>query len=283
VIDANEELGLEADEDAALRAFEAEAGEVFPQLGDARPGDEALVARLTEQTIAAGPAAAGTAVVGAKTIAIAAAVLGAGLVAIVSMRGAPQADTPSTPAVAPAPAVEPSPPSTPEPTPEPAAPTTVAPVPADDPPAIDRELESRRPRARAPEPAPEPGIDAATLLREGNAARRAGDHARARETYRRIRKEFPGTREDMLVRVSLGQLALDHFSDPTDALVQFGTYLRDNPHGTLAEEASLGRIAALRRLGRRDAERAMLQGFLADFPESIQRQTVAKRLAELDR
>ena len=66
-----------------------------------------------------------------------------------------------------------------------------------------------------------------------------------------------------------------------DALASFDSYLATSPNGTLAEEALVGRAAALMRLGRRDAERESWTRLLREHPDSVQGQLARRRLAEL--
>jgi hypothetical protein len=261
-------LDLDARELAALAAFERET-EVFADLGEAQPGDAALVHRMSAHAVAAGGGGAGIA---PKVLALGVVVAGAIAIGIAGRSADdPAADSPPTdaPVVA-----EPQAVAAPPPLAAPAPAIDLEPAPVEPAPVVAS-------RPGPPKRAAPPSITAAELLREANAARSAGEHTRARDLYLRLRREFPGSREDMLVRVSLGQLALEKLHDPALALRQFGAYLEDRPKGTLAEEASLGRIGALRKLGRAQEEARAIERFVTSFPDSIHVRTLQERRAAL--
>jgi TolA-binding protein len=118
------------------------------------------------------------------------------------------------------------------------------------------------------------------LFAEANRERRAGDYRQALRRYAQLRREFPGSRQEMTARVVVGDLTLAEGS-PREALASFDSYLGANPDGTLAEEARVGRALALMRLGRRDEERDAWNQLLRRHPDSVQGARARGRLAEL--
>jgi hypothetical protein len=81
--------------------------------------------------------------------------------------------------------------------------------------------------------------------------------------------------------VALGQILLQHRGDPAGALALFEQYLARTRAGPLAREAAYGRIQALRRLGRREAERRACRRYLARHPRSLAASLVRRRLEAL--
>jgi outer membrane protein assembly factor BamD (BamD/ComL family) len=96
--------------------------------------------------------------------------------------------------------------------------------------------------------------------------RRAGRADAARRLYQAITSRFPASAEAQAVRVSLGQLELAA-GQADRALKSFDAYLATG--GALSQEAHLGRIAALRALGRNRDELAAIDAFLAAYPGSL--------------
>lgn len=124
--------------------------------------------------------------------------------------------------------------------------------------------------------------DAATLLSQAEAAESAGRPNSASALYGELGRQFPGTREEIVARALHGQLALDRLESPGRALALFERYLAVEPHGTLAEEARLGRARALERLGRASDERAAWRELLRAHPRSVHAAAARARLATLD-
>jgi TolA-binding protein len=116
------------------------------------------------------------------------------------------------------------------------------------------------------------------LYAAANEARRH-DPAEAMRLYHQLQQQFPGTREEVNSRFTLGRLLLDRGEDPAQALALFTRYLAAN--GTLAEEARLGRATALGRLGRTQEERQAWQELLSFHPNSIHAERARRRLDEL--
>lgn len=284
----DDDTQLSAAQLALLGGFEGEAAEVFSELETAAPGDAALVERLADAAITAGPVGpaasgvghgAGGATVGVKVAA------GVGLAAIAGIVvAALWSGGPSQPAGTPAPvpvkaivAAEPEPPGAPqEPPVALPSPDEVSPTADEDPaPPVpeERSRSSAPPSAerRKPEPEtePEPALSARDLLKAANAARRTGDYAKAEAGYERLAREFSGSREAMIGRVSLGKLQLERLGKPAEALRNFDAYLAASGRGNLAEEALYGRARALRRLGEHAEERAAWSKLLERFPNTV--------------
>lgn len=275
------------------------------------PGDDALIARITNEamgraaTVASGTIAPSlrTTYIGAHTRrrrswAVGAIVLFAATGATASfwsVRGSivqrllappvPEAIATATvevkapiahPRVAPAPAVV----EEPEPVEEESepVPVVVTPVVAPAPVVV-------APRPKPPEPinVPPPVLapSADEIFAAANEARRRGDSQKSFELYTELARRYPGSREETTSRVLLGRLLLDRGGDPTQALGLFTRYLDENPGGTLAEEARLGRALALTRLGSAKEERQAWQQLLAFHPNSIHAERARKRLDEL--
>jgi tetratricopeptide (TPR) repeat protein len=173
------------------------------------------------------------------------------------------------PAPAPGPAPEelasPPPAASPETEPDP----TVTPAPA----------EPARARARTARSATDDG--AADLFRRANAARRGGDFAEAARLYRELQERFPGAREEVLSRVSLGHLLLTRLGDAGGALPLFDSYLAAEPEGPMREEARVGRALCLQRLGRHREEQEAWEVLLREHPESVHVERARRRLDEL--
>jgi hypothetical protein len=192
-----------------------------------------------------------------------------------------------TPVAAPTAAVAP-----PAPTPV-AAPTAAVAVPAVAPPAVGpppaslpsppvilaRPMSRRGALTTSDGSGAEPG--AAAIFGAAERARGDGELVDARRLYGQLASRFRGTREELSARVLGGQMLLDDLDEPAAALRAFDGYLRDEPGGTLAEEAVVGRAQALRRLGRAAAEAAAWNDLLVRYPRSVHAELARERLAAL--
>jgi ferric-dicitrate binding protein FerR (iron transport regulator) len=99
------------------------------------------------------------------------------------------------------------------------------------------------------------------------AARARGAHGDARgaaAAYHELFTSYPRSAEAEVARVAYGELELGALGNPQGALVAFDEYLRTG--GPLGEEASYGKIRALRALGRTADEEAAVRAFLERFP-----------------
>lgn len=103
------------------------------------------------------------------------------------------------------------------------------------------------------------------LLAQARALRSAGDLDGAARTYAKLIDAHRGSTVAHTAQVSLGEIHLER-GRPKPALAAFDRYLRRG--GALAEEASFGRIRALRALGRDAAAREATASFERRFPGS---------------
>jgi hypothetical protein len=117
----------------------------------------------------------------------------------------------------------------------------------------------------------------ATELLERARDLRAGGHYRdAHGAYQRLLREYGGSAEARVALVSLGELQLSQLGDAGAALRSFEAYLRGG--GALRQEASYGRIRALRRLGKLREAEAATAAFISKYPRSVQAATLRKEL-----
>lgn len=123
---------------------------------------------------------------------------------------------------------------------------------------------------------------AAELFHDANAARRAGEIARAIELYKALLARHAGTPEAAASRVSLGRLLLDRQGDTAGALAQFDAYLEGaSSDRSLAEEARLGRALVFQRQGNQVEERRAWKELLDRHPDSLHAARARERLAAL--
>ena len=149
--------------------------------------------------------------------------------------------------------------------------------------------EAPKPSVTAPAPAPSRHARAVAaeaespgeLFARANAARREGKTREASRLYRQLQREFPGSSEELVSRVTLGRWMLDRLNDPAGALARFDSYLANPVHTALREEALIGRALALGRLGRETEERSAWAAFLAAFPGSVYAERARGRLEAL--
>lgn len=100
------------------------------------------------------------------------------------------------------------------------------------------------------------------LLTLADAARFAGKPARAKEALLAMRRRFGARGRTAFL---LGKVAADQLGAPGEAIGWFETYLREEPSGSLAEQA-LGRVLELRRHGDREIAAETARRYLARFP-----------------
>jgi TolA-binding protein len=103
------------------------------------------------------------------------------------------------------------------------------------------------------------------LLAQARALRSSGDLDGAARAYAKLIDAHRGSTVAHTAQVSLGEIHLER-GRPKPALAAFDRYLRRG--GALAEEASFGRIRALRALGRDAAAREAAAEFERRFPGS---------------
>jgi hypothetical protein len=116
--------------------------------------------------------------------------------------------------------------------------------------------------AAPPQNAPDAGP--LSLLRAARAENARGDVAAAAAAYRTLLARYPSSPEAIASELSYGELQLGPLRDAAGGLRTFERYLAEG--GPLAEEATYGRIRALRALGRSDDERSAIDAFLRAFP-----------------
>ena len=134
---------------------------------------------------------------------------------------------------------------------------------------------SAKPKTSAATP---PKRTVAELFQLASRARRAGDASSAIRYYRALLRDYPGSAEASLSRISLGNLLLETGAAAA-ALTEFNAYLRA-PSGSMAAEAQYGRARALAALGRQAQELAAWKRLLADFPASPYATRARRRLGE---
>ena len=121
--------------------------------------------------------------------------------------------------------------------------------------------------------------DAQTLFSRANAERKSGDLPRALASYEALRQAYPASPEARLSVVLSARLEL-RSGDAARSLSHFERYLALEPNGALAEEALQGKAQALRLLGRAAEERQAWRLLLERFPKSVQAQTARTRLTQ---
>jgi tetratricopeptide (TPR) repeat protein len=139
--------------------------------------------------------------------------------------------------------------------------------------------EASSPAPVAAAPVAPPSEDAASLFTKAERAQRQRLTGEAERLFGELAAKFPGSREEIATRPLFGQLLLDELGRPGQALQLFDHYLRDQPTGTLAEEAEVGRAQALERLGRPHDAQAAWQDLLRRHPDSIHAELARRRLA----
>ncbi|WP_394834974.1 tetratricopeptide repeat protein [Pendulispora rubella] len=120
---------------------------------------------------------------------------------------------------------------------------------------------------------------AAELLAAARVRRDRGDLPAAMGAYRELFDRHGGSAEAHTALVPWGELQLSPLSDPREALSAFDRYLVRG--GPLEQEASFGRIRALRALGRTADERAAIEAFLRRFPDGSLTSSLRKRLESM--
>lgn len=162
----------------------------------------------------------------------------------------------------------------------------------------ERVESSRRapaPRSAAPvapvveAPAPEPAIAAPDKpakrapedwLVEGNRLRAEKRWHGADEAYTLAYRAAPDSHSAYVARVASAAVRLEHLHNPRGALHNYRAALRQLPTGPLSEEIHYGIADALRAVGDLEAERAALELFLREHPDSA---LAAQARARLER
>ncbi|HET9956021.1 MAG TPA: tetratricopeptide repeat protein [Polyangiaceae bacterium] len=108
---------------------------------------------------------------------------------------------------------------------------------------------------------------AGELLGLGDAARVSGRPDRASEALLTLRRRFPGDTRSAAAAFALGKVAFDQRHTYAEAASWFATYLREQPRGSLAREASGRYMEALRATGDRVAAGKAARDYLARYPD----------------
>jgi len=118
------------------------------------------------------------------------------------------------------------------------------------------------------------------LYQLGDVARLARSPARATEAFITLRKRFPQDNRAADAAFALGRVSFDARAAYVDAATWFETYLREQPSGPFAREASGRVIEAHHRAGASARARLAAQRYLAAYPEGPHAQLAKSVLAE---
>lgn len=99
-----------------------------------------------------------------------------------------------------------------------------------------------------------------------DAAHYARDQEREGYAWRLLRKRFPGTPRAALAAFALGRLEFDAHGSYPKAAEWFGTYLKEQPTGSLVREARGRLMEATLRAGDTRGARALGAAYLHDYP-----------------
>ena len=99
----------------------------------------------------------------------------------------------------------------------------------------------------------------------GDAARFAGQPARAVQALQALRKRFPADPRASAAAFELGRVAFDQQGSFGEAAKWFAIYLRERPHGSLAREASGRLVESLSKAGDRAGARDAATKYLARY------------------
>ena len=120
----------------------------------------------------------------------------------------------------------------------------------------------------------------ADLLSRAQELKMAKEWEKAASAYGNLISSFPKSGAAKSALVSLGKLELNKLGRPNMALKRFDQYLKGG--GTLSQEAMYGKAAALRKMGLKQQEKETLTRFVELFPNSVEYQSAARRLKELN-
>jgi TolA-binding protein len=109
-------------------------------------------------------------------------------------------------------------------------------------------------------------LDRKSLAQLADAARLAGNVARARQALTRLRERFPASTEATDAAFLLGRLYADSLSDAAGAARYFDLYLTERPEGAYADEAEGRSMVTHREAGDIARARQVASHYLARFP-----------------
>jgi hypothetical protein len=108
---------------------------------------------------------------------------------------------------------------------------------------------------------------AADLLTLGGVARLAHSPLRANHAYLALRRRFKNDPRAPLAAFNLARVAFDQVGDYAGAARWFQTYLREQPSGPLAEEASGRLMEALQRGDDAEGARRIAERYIVQYPD----------------
>lgn len=110
------------------------------------------------------------------------------------------------------------------------------------------------------------GADASELLLLSDLARYGRDYDAAAQALHLLRQRFGGSRQAARAAFALGKLQFDQDGSYSEAAWWFRTYLREQPGGALAREASGRLLEATSRSGDAAAARDLAADYLREYP-----------------
>lgn len=110
------------------------------------------------------------------------------------------------------------------------------------------------------------GSDAADLIMLSDLARYGRDYDAAAQALHLLRQRFGGSRQASQAAFALGKLQFDQDGSYSEAAWWFRTYLREQPTGSLAREASGRLLEATSRSGDAAHARELAADYLRDYP-----------------
>ncbi|HEX4405510.1 MAG TPA: FecR family protein [Polyangia bacterium] len=129
--------------------------------------------------------------------------------------------------------------------------------------------------------APRAVPDAEALMRDADAARRAGRPAAAVPYYRRLLRAFPSDERAPVAAFTLGRVLLTQLDRPDEAADAFATSRRLAPAGALADDAWAREVEAAARAGETDRARGLARAYLARHGDEP-RATAVRRAGGLE-
>jgi TolA-binding protein len=128
---------------------------------------------------------------------------------------------------------------------------------------------------------PRAAPDAEALMRDADAARRAGHPAAAIPYYRRLLRAFPTDERAPVAAFTLGRVLLTQLDRPDEAADAFATSRRLAPAGALAEDAWAREVEAAARAGETDRARRLARAYLVRHGDEP-RATAVRRAGGLE-